>query len=205
LKTWIPFTCVLALAFAAAPKVHADSPVIFEDNFASLDPSFTPSPAIQAKDGKLTITMGANGWERLLYQVGFFSDSDLSLTFSCTAGDATSGNAVGILFWGTDTSNFYLAEVTMDGGGYIFRLSGGRWLTPASVPASPAVKKGIGASNLVRVVTKGNRATLYINGTQVTAITGIPPSGGGLVGIYSQCDNVPATWTAQDFKISSVP
>jgi hypothetical protein len=54
------------------------------------------------------------------------------------------------------------------------------------------------------VVTKGNRATFYINGTQMTAITGMPPAGGGLVGIYSQSNSAPTTWTFQDFKILPV-
>jgi len=201
LKTWIYFICGIAIACLSTGKARADAQPLFEDNFTTLDPSLSVDTGTQVKDGKLEMAMTAGRFERYLYQVGFFTDADISLTVSSTVGDSLANSEGGIIFWGIDSSNFYVACVSPDGSSNIFRYTGGRWLIPASVPASPAVHKGTGAGNLLRVVTKGNRATFYINGVQMTAITGMPPAGGGLVGIYAQSDTVPTTWTAQDFKV----
>jgi hypothetical protein len=201
LKTLIYCFFGFALACASIGKARADTQPLFEDTFAAADPSLVLDAGTQVKDGKMAIALSANFWVRYLYQVGYFTDADLSLSFSNVAGDSLAGSEAGIVFWAIDNSNFYVACVQADSSCNIFRYSAARWLTPASIPASATVHKGTGTSNLLRVVTKGNRATFYVNGTQVTAITGMPPAGGGLVGIYAQSDTVPATWSAQDFKV----
>jgi hypothetical protein len=205
MKTWIPLICTVAMTCVFAGKVRADPQVLFEDNFAAIDPSLSPDFAFQVKAGKAVLTIPANRFDRIIYQVGFFTDADLSLTATYIAGDSQANSSCGIIFWAIDSNNFYSAVVEPDSSAYIFRYSGSRWLTPATVAPSPTVNKGLGTSNLLRIVTKGNRATLYINGTQVTAITGMPPAGGGLVGVYAQSNTVLTTWTAQDFKVLSVP
>jgi hypothetical protein len=207
MKTWISLFCVIAMSCISAGKAWADPAPLFEDTFTSLDPSFGTNlgTAVQVKGGKMIFTLGGNGFERLIYQVGFFADCDMSLTVSSIAGDVSSSNNAGIIFWGIDSTDFYEFVVGADGTSCVYRLSGGRWLNPASIPPSATVNKGLGASNLIRVVTKGNQATCYINGTQVTAITGMPPAGGGLVGLYAQTTANPATLTVQDFKILPPP
>ena len=47
---------------------------------------------------------------------------------------------------------------------------------------SDAIKKGEGAVNQIKVVTKGNKATISINGKEVISLSGQPPQGGSLVG-----------------------
>ena len=60
----------------------------------------------------------------------------------------------------------------------------GRFLMPVAWRPDDAIKKGEGAENQVKVVTKGNQATIFINGKQVYIFTGQPPQGGSLVGFY---------------------
>jgi hypothetical protein len=205
LKTWTYFFCGFAIACGSIGTVRADTPPLFEDTFTAVDPSLALETGSQVKDGKMVIALTANTWVRYLYQVGFFTDADITLTASNTVGDSLGACDLGIVFWGIDNNNFYTAAIQADGSCSIFRFTGGRWLTPANVPPPLGVHKGIGTANLLRVVTKGNRATFYVNGTQVTAITGMPPAGGGLVGIYAQSNNSASTWTAQDLKVMPVP
>ena len=201
MKTFVSYCCAAILICLLAGKALADPQPLFEDTFGALDPSFgTPGPTLNVSGGMLQMNPGT-GIVIALYQVGFFADADISATFNCTAGDAAMGNNnAGILFWAVDKSNFYQAVAGTDGTCEINRLSGGRWLYPAT-GSSPAVKKGLNAANVLRVVTKGNQAMFYINGTKVFTITGMPPAGGGLVGEYSQSGTAPATWTVQDFKV----
>jgi hypothetical protein len=207
MKTWISLLCTIAMICISAGKAWADPAPLFEDTFTGIDPSFGTNlgTAVQVKGGKMIFTLPGGGWERLIYQVGFFADCDMSLTVSSVTGDISSSNNAGIIFWGIDNTDFYEFVVGADGTSNVYRMSGGRWLNPASIPPSSTVNKGLGASNLLRVVTKGNQATCYINGTQVTAITGMPPAGGGLVGLYTQSTANPATLTVQDFKILPAP
>ena len=75
-----------------------------------------------------------------------------------------------------------------------YRLSGGlcpppysapyllAWLYPGAWHEEGALKKGEGAENQVKVVTKGNQATIFINGKEVVSFPGQPPEGGSLIG-----------------------
>jgi hypothetical protein len=47
----------------------------------------------------------------------------------------------------------------------------------------PDLKKGAGQTNSLDVRTVGNKATLFVNGTQVAEFNGKAPDGGGLVGV----------------------
>ena len=57
-----------------------------------------------------------------------------------------------------------------------------RYLLPVAWRQSDAIKKGEGVENQVKVVTKGNNATIFINGKEVIALNGQPPEGGSLIG-----------------------
>jgi hypothetical protein len=73
-----------------------------------------------------------------------------------------------------------------------------------SVP-SAAVVKGMGKTNALRVQTKGNLATLYVNGQQVETLTGQPPAGGGFVGFYAESESTytaKETWDIGNFTVA---
>jgi hypothetical protein len=55
-------------------------------------------------------------------------------------------------------------------------------LLPVAWRESEAIKKGEGAENLVRVVTHGKQATIFINGKEIIRVGGQPPEGGSLIG-----------------------
>ena len=57
----------------------------------------------------------------------------------------------------------------------------------------------MGKSNALRVQTKGNTATLFINDQQVGSFTGTPPAGGGQVGFYSESLSTATSTDTFDF------
>ena len=65
--------------------------------------------------------------------------------------------------------------------------------------------QGTGKSNTVRVLTKGNTATLFVNDQQVGTFDGTPPAGGGMAGFIGDSSDqmtAPVTFDFTDFAVA---
>jgi hypothetical protein len=157
--------------------------VLFEDKFTSLDPSWgAPGPIMDVKEGKLIITPGKDTSQTILNQANVISN-DMEGSFAMTFVKAPAPSwGSGLVFWAKDYNEYY--AVLVNGGGWfaVQRLIAGRYLLPVAWRESDAIKKGEGAENQVKVVTKGNQATVFINGKEVVSFSGQPPQGGTLIG-----------------------
>lgn len=107
---------------------------------------------------------------------------------STTVGD------VGIWFWGTDAQNFFTATISLDGTAAVDRLVNGVWQSVVAPRPSPAVRTAPGASNEIELVTSGNSATFFVNGSRIVDFHGQSPPGGGAPGIYAESGPQPTTW-----------
>ncbi len=157
--------------------------VLFEDKFTSLDPSWgAPGPIMDAKDGKLTITPQKNTTQTILNQANVFPN-DMEATYAMTYVKAPAPTwGSGLVFWAKDYNEYYAVLVNAEGWFGVQRHIAGRFLLPVAWRQSDAIKKGVGAENQVKVVTKGNKATISINGKEVISLSGQPPEGGSLIG-----------------------
>lgn len=157
--------------------------VLFEDNFTSLDPSWgAPGPIMDVKGGKLIITPDKNNIQTILNQANVYPN-DMEASFAMTfvkAQTPTWGS--GMLFWAKDYNEYYALTVNAEGFFAIQRAVAGRSLLPVAWRESGDIKKGEGAENQFKVVTKGNKATIFINGKEVVSLSGQPPQGGTLIG-----------------------
>ncbi len=96
----------------------------------------------------------------------------------------------GLAFWAVDPNNGYLFLVSPLGTFAIFRNVFTRKpqvefnrITIIDWTKTPTIKPGLNQVNTLRVVTKGNQVTFYVNGARLTAITGEPPPHGGEIGL----------------------
>ncbi len=157
--------------------------VLFSDKFTSLDPSWAaPSPLINATGGKLTITPDKDMTQTYINQANFLPDdieADYTMAF-VKSDDPTYGS--GLVFWATDYNSWYSILINNNGFFAVQRLVSGHYLLPVAWREDASIKKGVGAENQVKLVTKGNQGTLFINGKQVISFTGQPPQGGQLIG-----------------------
>ena len=181
-RKWTALVMAMAMVLLAVTAGLAAT-VLSQDKFTSLDPSWAaPSATIDAKDGKLTITPDKGMTNTYLNQANFLPDdleADYTMAF-VKADDPTYGS--GLVFWAADYNGWYSILINNNGFFAIQRLVSGHYLLPVAWREDPVIKKGIGAENQVKLVTKGNQATVSINGKQVISFTGQPPQGGSLIG-----------------------
>jgi hypothetical protein len=177
---------VLAMAMAVvllAVTAGLASKVLFEDKFTTLDPAWgAPGPIMDAKDGKLIMTPETNTTQTVLNQANVFpNDGEASFNMTFVKAQAPNWGS-GLVFWAKDYNEYYALLINPEGWFAIQRFVAGRYLLPVAWRESDATKKGEGAENQVKVVTKGNKATIFINGKEVISLTGQPPQGGSLIG-----------------------
>jgi len=181
-RKWTALLMAMAMVLLAVTAGLAAT-VLFADKFTSLDPSWAaPSANIDAKDGKLIITPDKNMTQTYINQANFLPDDievDYTMAF-VKSDDPTYGS--GLIFWASDYNSWYSILINNNGFFAVQRLVSGHDLLPVAWREDPSIKKGIGAENQVKLVTKGNQGTLFINGKQVISFTGQPPQGGTLVG-----------------------
>ena len=177
---------VCLLCSTAGALACGDGDVLFEDKLQTPDPSWNldgNNPNRTTGPNGATWTVQPDTSVSPLNQSSFYEDFEVCVTGSM-AEPSKSGGWVGVAFWGTDTSNVYIADVfPRDGSFGIFRLQNNKLLKPVSVRKNDAIKTEANAQNEISVVGKGNHAILTINGKKVIEFNGIPPQGGGLVGI----------------------
>jgi hypothetical protein len=80
-----------------------------------------------------------------------------------------------------------------------------RSLSPVPWRESASIKKGLGQTNELRVVTKGAQATVFINDTQVVSFNGQPPQGGGFIGMIAFSPEKATNknvWEFSDLKVT---
>ncbi len=162
--------------------------VLFEDKFTTLERAWYPGPNIGAKDGKLFLTSQIGRYEIHLNGHTLPNDMEASYTMAVVkAGDPRYGG--GLVFWAKRLNTYYFLDITVEGKFAVLRDLSGRLLIPVAWREDASIKKGIGAENQVKVVTKGNQATIFINGKQVVSFSGQPPEGGSKFGV--QVDSGP--------------
>jgi hypothetical protein len=184
MKRQIPAMMVLFIVVVCLLSPCFGATVLFEDKFATMDPGWgTPSSTVYVKDGKFIISPEIGRSQNVINQSAFLPDDmDATVTLAFQKmGDANT--APGLLFWVKSDDEFYVFLVAPSGYFAVQRKVAGRYMWPVNWQQSPAIKKGEGMDNVMRVVTKGTQGTLYINGQQVATFSGQPPAGGSQIGL----------------------
>jgi hypothetical protein len=210
---FLPASVIIAVCSAAplaSISAHAceGKAVQFEEAFQTPDPGWGNQGNERQKmaDGSALLTALPNApwWSWNATYV--FDAADICADVSLKTGEATPETGVGLMFWVADNSTLYAFSVYGDGTARVYRMVGGRWLTPA-INKPIEAKLEPGKTVKMRIVTKGNEAKLYVDGKEIGAIKGQPPSGGGAVGLYVQTEdpNKEAVGAFSNLKVTSSP
>ena len=203
--------CFLSLLPAAAATCPGTA--ILQDGFTTANTSLDQSPYAQSKiaiqGGKAELTLIQPGYVRSEEYWGKqFGDVNACVTVAMPATEKAEGQTAGIIFWAADYNSYYTFEINAGSGQYQVgqKLPAGTWAFPVGLTASPAIVQGVGKANTLRVQTRGNAVTLFINDQQVGTVTGTPPAGGGQVGFIGESQTSasgPDTWDFTNFSASA--
>jgi hypothetical protein len=160
--------------------------VVLTDPLTSWPLNFgAPGTSLLLKDGYVHITMPTAGVNWATYAGFNFTDQDSSVTITPKT---TTGSDAGLVFWATGPSDFYFFGVSDTAGTFgIYRhVAATGWQPIVPFMANPNVKTGVGAVNTLRLVSKGNLVSLFVNGQPIGKLQIQAPPTGGTVGIIGE-------------------
>ncbi len=178
---------------------------LFEDSFDELDPSWgEETDIVSIVDAHLQFALTKDQVAWAISHFSIYDDADICVTVTAVKG-ADDKTAEGIIFWFTDYNNFYWFAISPAGTWSLFRYISGKWVSVGSWATNPAVNKGIGAANELRVLTVGKVATVFVNGKQLGKFKGVPPKDGQLVGLAVEQlgPDDPITIAFDDFAVAA--
>jgi hypothetical protein len=203
--TGLAVLMALSVGSTEAALACQGTEVLFEDSFATLDPTWgTADDAFFIEDGQLTIMPGYDEYYSALNTMGTYEDIDLCFNLEAIKADPEGNSFAGLIFWAIDYDNYYYVVVTAEQSIGVFRRQRGRVLPQLRWATFDALKPGNGVVNELRVMTLGNAATIYVNGQEYGTIKGQPPSDGQQIGVRATSPrNDRAVWGFDDIRISA--
>lgn len=182
------------------------SQVVLSDPLTSWPLNFgTQSDNILLKNGAVHIA--GNGATSAAYWEIYtgFSFTDMDATVTMTSQTATGGGG-GLIFWAAPNQQdfFELSIGDVQGSFAVVRWnSAGGWQHITPFAQNSAIKSGVGAVNVLRVVTKGNSAAIFINGQSIGSLAVQAPAGGGSVGFEGELGaGQPADYSYSNLSVS---
>jgi hypothetical protein len=188
-------------------EAHAcgNGKVIFEDKFETLDPSWgAASDNKKVENSALVISPPQDRITWAVNQSDFYTDAAVCVDATVTSTSDPNASFTAIVFWQEDDDNYWEYGFWPTGAIKVIHKTKGKSLYPFPQTETAALKKGIGQANSLEVETKGNKVTLYLNGTKVGELKGKPPEGGGRVGfeVYSPKTGDPPVARFTNFVIA---
>jgi len=183
-KSLLLLTIALLLTTAAAQPSFAceGSEVVFEDGFDDDAGGWAVRDSVQVKDGQFVFKLTPDDMQSNLNVTHTVENADICSEAVWPEGDQPVLGA-GLLFWGEDKKTYFQFGVLNNGKFWIARKQDGKWHTIAENIEASSIKTSPGAGNTLRVTTKGNAVTFYINGTKVRELRGQAPKGGWRFGL----------------------
>ena len=218
----ILFAAVTALTLCAPAALACDGQtgnVIFEDKFTDDSGAWKFSGALilTAPGATAKVRASENG----------ATQTSLNHTFNATQGDfcmemsyppdAAQLNAgIGVLFWATDSTNYWSANAYANGSVKLVKLAYKRLSPFAETPnwshifettTNNLVKTGPTDVNSVRVVVKNGTITVMVNGQTVKSVRAQMPGGDlkfGFVADYDKSSATPVLFPVRSYKVTAV-
>jgi hypothetical protein len=174
-----PATCGTATVFA------------FRDNFAPATAGWDDASQIRLfENGQMVFRFKDPGILTWLYRPMRFKNASICATVRAPmqANKLEGAASGGVVFWAADYSNYYLAQVYLDGTYQVYRRLSGEWIPVVQRAKSDHVRQGLGAINELQVTIKENAGTFYANGQKLVDFRGQPPKDGGAIGLHGESE-----------------
>lgn len=191
-----------------APPVapgRPDEGLLLSDDFSTLDPAWGEANEVKNVAGnKLRMNPWPETAYRSLYQGRLFGDADIRVKIVATKGRGLV--PAGLLFWASDAAHFHAALLRSDGNFVVGRYTEDKWQAMVPLQVRAEALRGLGDVNEIRVVTRGNSATAFINNKPMGTFQGSPPAGGSMIGLWAQSEeDVAYGWEFSDLVVRKPP
>jgi hypothetical protein len=144
-----------------------------------------PTESFKVANGQLVVSPDPDTYFWVSNRASLYDDIDMCAAMTTVAGVNPEDSKAGLLFWYIDPNNFYVLEFSPNGKASVWRRQRGKWLEQVDWKDVEGANKGDGATNELRIVTKGNQAALYINETKFADFTGMAPDNGQQIGVFA--------------------
>ena len=190
---------------AAQAAICQGGKTLWADSFDRLDPTWGDADnQFYVDNGVLDVIPHADQAYYGFNNSAYYLDADYCVDVLAIKVDLKGDSYAGAIFWGIDKENYFSFLITADGWAAVFRRQKSESQTLIDWQKFSAIKKGTGAVNRVGVVTRGSRATFYVNGTKFKSITGQPPDNGWLFGVRAASPkNWEATYGFDNVKVTT--
>jgi hypothetical protein len=200
-----------ALILVVGPALACKGPnVKFTDDFRQIDDSWAVDPdtdTVTVRDGKARIKAGASEGFTVLYGGFIFDDADFCVTVQVPwLTDNLDQPAAGPVFWGEDYGNYYTFTITPGGEAAIVRRVKGTWFYVMDYRKADSIKTRPGDKNVLRVTTRGDSITTYINDIRFATLKAQAPKNGGQIGLHAESEMAHRnTWEFIDLEVTDLP
>jgi hypothetical protein len=197
------FVLLLASVNIAAAACQGDI-VLFQDRFDSLQPTWgEATDSFKVEDGRLVMTPAPANNLWVTNRASLYDDIDMCVSMTTVTGVEAEEAKAGLVFWHVDANNFYVFELAPNGKASVWRRQRGKWLEQVDWKDVAGAATGDGGTNELRVVTKGNEATLFVNETEFAKFTGMAPDNGQQIGVFAESPEAGAArYAFDDLKIT---
>jgi TIR domain len=177
---------------AFANSCQENAAVEFVDEFSTPDPGWGASNDSHFfKDGRMVLQPSRNSGVSWIFSPLVFERGVVcaEVKSPSTVKTPDGGAKGGVVFWASDSRNFYVAQLYVDGSYAIYRNIDGRWAAVLPRAKAAAIHAGEDAVNRVKVAFAGHTAIFTVNDSTVARLTrGQPPPAGGSVGLYAEAE-----------------
>jgi len=172
----------------AVAACKASGNPLFQDQFDTFNDTWGTSKNYNVENGKLVIRPSAGFNTAAINKSSLYDNVDICVEMTVPP-PVVKGNCGAIIFWAADYDNYYSFQVTTDGQASVWRRQRGKWLEQVSWRDFASVAKDANQVNELRVLTAGNKAKLFVNGTLFKELKGQPPKDGSLIGLLACSPN----------------
>jgi hypothetical protein len=204
---------VLAIGAISPSLACKGHKVIYSDDFTERDAGWFIPPAdiesgkVAAGDGRVVVRPDPErGYSVLNMAFGLPAETDVCVKARIVESTDLKQSGVGLLFWAKGYDDYYLFQLIGNGNYYVTRWTERAWQSVTPTAAARAFKQGLGEENVLRVVTKGQIVTVFINDEQLARFRSPTPSGIVKAGFRAtSIGKEPTAVEFRDFSVTDVP
>jgi hypothetical protein len=211
----IVFVGAVTLMFVTASPSWAckGAKEIYSDNFKERDAGWFIPPAdiqnghVTVGDGRVLLKVDpGKGYTVLNFAFGLPSDSDICVISRLTDASDLSKATTGLVFWAKNYADNYVFQLTGDGKYWVSHWSNPSWEVVTPLANAPTFKSGLGVDNVLRVSSKQQSISLFVNDEQVAKFRAPSPNGLVKAGFRAGSNGTdPIGAEFRDFKVTDAP